>query len=125
MTPCPLASPDNGAVILLFLGAAALNAAFLTSVRGWGLTAFQSLITVNGINLLIYIPLWWLALPSNLAATPWPEILLQAVYQGIVAAFIASIPDRPCGPDAGGHAAIRDDVGRPGCGRADCDSGAG
>lgn len=76
---------------LLFLGAAALNAAFLTSVRGWGLTAFQSLITVNGINLLIYIPLWWLALPSNLAATPWPEILLQAVYQGIVAAFIASI----------------------------------
>ncbi|MGY8957485.1 MAG: EamA family transporter, partial [Alphaproteobacteria bacterium] len=35
---------------LLFLGAAACNATFLTSVRGWGLTALQSLICVNGIN---------------------------------------------------------------------------
>jgi drug/metabolite transporter (DMT)-like permease len=76
---------------LLFLGAAACNATFLTSVRGWGLTALQSLICVNGINLLIYIPIWLLLLPSNLAGTPWPEILLQGVYQGVVAAFIASI----------------------------------
>lgn len=76
---------------LLFLGAAALNATFLTSVRGWGLTAFQSLIVVNGFNLLIYVPFWFFVLPSNLASTPWPEIALQAVYQGIVAAFIASI----------------------------------
>ena len=76
---------------LLFLGAAACNSVFLTSVRGWGITALQSLVIVNGINLLLYVPLWLLALPSNLAATPWPEIALQGVYQGIVAAFIASI----------------------------------
>jgi drug/metabolite transporter (DMT)-like permease len=76
---------------LLFLGAAACNATFLTTVRGWGITALQSLIIVNGINLLLYVPLWLLFLPSNLAATPWPEIALQGVYQGIVAAFFASI----------------------------------
>jgi drug/metabolite transporter (DMT)-like permease len=76
---------------LLFLGAAACNAAFLTSVRGWGLTALQSLIIVNGLNLLIYVPFWFFVLPSNLAHAPWPEIALQAVYQGIIAAFIASI----------------------------------
>lgn len=76
---------------LLFLGAAACNATFLTTVRGWGITALQSLIIVNGINLLLYVPLWLLFLPSNLAATPWPEIALQGVYQGIVAAFVASI----------------------------------
>lgn len=76
---------------LLFLGAAACNATFLTTVRGWGITALQSLIIVNGINLLLYVPLWLLFLPTNLAATPWPEIALQGVYQGIVAAFVASI----------------------------------
>ena len=76
---------------LLFLGAAACNATFLTTVRGWGITALQSLIIVNGVNLLLYVPLWLLFLPSNLAATPWPEIALQGVYQGIVAAFFASI----------------------------------
>lgn len=76
---------------LLFLGAAACNATFLTTVRGWGITALQSLIIVNGVNLLFYVPLWLLVLPSNLAATPWPEIALQGVYQGIIAAFFASI----------------------------------
>lgn len=76
---------------LLFLGAAACNATFLTTVRGWGITALQSLIIVNGTNLSLYVPIWLLFLPSNLAATPWPEIALQGVYQGIVAAFIASI----------------------------------
>lgn len=76
---------------LLFLGAAACNATFLTAVRGWGITALQSLIIVNGVNLLLYVPIWLLFLPSNLASTPWPEIALQGVYQGIVAAFFASI----------------------------------
>ncbi|MDA0784814.1 MAG: DMT family transporter [Proteobacteria bacterium] len=76
---------------LLFLGAAACNATFLTTVRGWGITALQSLIIVNGVNLALYVPFWLLFLPSNLAATPWPEIALQGVYQGIVAAFFASI----------------------------------
>jgi drug/metabolite transporter (DMT)-like permease len=76
---------------LLFLGAAACNATFLTTVRGWDITALQSLIIVNGFNLVLYVPIWLLFLPSNLAATPWPEIALQGVYQGIVAAFFASI----------------------------------
>ncbi|MEL0012467.1 MAG: EamA family transporter, partial [Alphaproteobacteria bacterium] len=76
---------------LLFLGAAACNATFLTSVRGWGLTALQSLSVVNALNLSIYIPLWLLFLPSSMVAAPWEEIAIQAVYQGIVAAFIASI----------------------------------
>ena len=76
---------------LLFLGAAACNATFLTTVRGWGITALQSLVIVNGVNLALYVPLWLLVLPSNLSATPWPEIALQGVYQGIVAAFVASI----------------------------------
>ena len=76
---------------LLFLGAAACNATFLTAVRGWRIGAIDSLITVNAMNLVFYIPVWLLFLPSNIAHTPWQEIALQGVYQGFVAAFIASI----------------------------------
>ncbi|MEK9660779.1 MAG: DMT family transporter [Alphaproteobacteria bacterium] len=76
---------------LLFLGAAAANATFLTAVRGWRIGAIESLITVNMMNLVFYIPVWLLFLPSNLAQAPWQEIALQGVYQGIVAAVIASI----------------------------------
>ncbi len=76
---------------LLFIGAAACNATFLTAVRGWRIGALESLITVNGMNVLFYLPLWYFVLPSNIANAPWQEIALQAVYQGIVAAFFASI----------------------------------
>lgn len=74
---------------LLFLGAAACNAGFLTAVRGWRINALDSLAVVMGLNALIYIPFWWLFLPSTLTEAPWQEIALQGIYQGIVAAFIA------------------------------------
>ena len=51
---------------LLFLGAAAFNSAFLTAVRGWKIGALQSLVAVMGLNSLIYLPIWWLFLPSNI-----------------------------------------------------------
>lgn len=76
---------------LLFLGAAACNATFLSSVRGWRISALESLVAVNGLNLLIYVPVWLLFLPSGFAVAPWQEIALQGVYQGVIAAFIASI----------------------------------
>jgi drug/metabolite transporter (DMT)-like permease len=76
---------------LLFLGAAAANATFLTAVRGWRIGAFESLITVNAMNLVFYIPVWLLFLPSNITQAPWQEIALQAVYQGFIAAIVASI----------------------------------
>jgi len=74
---------------LLFLGAAACNAGFLTAVRGWRINALDSLIVVMGLNALIYLPIWLLFLPSTLTQAPWQEIALQGVYQGIIAAFVA------------------------------------
>lgn len=76
---------------LLFLACAATNSTFLVAVRGWRIPALHTLIVVNGLNLLIYVPLWLLALPSNIANAPWQEIAVQGIYQGFVAAFIASI----------------------------------
>ena len=74
---------------LLFLGAAACNSGFLTAVRGWRIGALESLVAVMGLNALIYLPIWWLFLPSTLFEAPWQEIVLQGFYQGVVAAFVA------------------------------------
>ena len=74
---------------LLFLGAAACNSGFLAAVRGWRIGALDSLAAVMGLNALIYLPLWWLLLPSALAEAPWQEIALQGIYQGVIAAFFA------------------------------------
>jgi drug/metabolite transporter (DMT)-like permease len=74
---------------LLFLGAAACNAGFLTAVRGWRINALDSLAVVMGMNALIYLPIWLLFLPSTLMQAPWQEIALQGIYQGVIAAFIA------------------------------------
>ncbi len=74
---------------LLFLGAAACNSGFLTAVRGWRIGALDSLVVVMGLNALVYLPIWWLFLPSTISVAPWQEIALQGVYQGIIAAFFA------------------------------------
>ena len=103
---------------LLFLGAAACNATFLTAVRGWGLTALQSLMIVNGINLVIYVPIWLLILPSNLAATPWPE-------QGIVAALFAALLIAHAARMLGGMRQAAMMSGRARTRAAYCDPGAG
>lgn len=76
---------------LLFVGCAALNSSFLVAVRGWRIPALHSLIAVNGLNLMIYLPIWLLFLPSNILHAPWQEIALQGIYQGMVAAFFASV----------------------------------
>jgi drug/metabolite transporter (DMT)-like permease len=38
-----------------------------------------------------YLPLWWLFLPSTLGQAPVAEILLQAVYQGVLVVFVAML----------------------------------
>ena len=82
-------APGQSRGQLVFLGAAACNSGFLTAVRGWRIGALDSLVVVMGLNGLIYLPIWWLLLPSRLTDAPWQEIALQGVYQGIIAAFIA------------------------------------
>ena len=42
-----------------------------------------------GLNALIYLPIWWLFLPSTLTEAPWQEIALQGIFQGVIAALMA------------------------------------
>jgi drug/metabolite transporter (DMT)-like permease len=68
----------------LFLAAIALFALYMVANRVWALTPGQVLFSVTIVSAVIYIPIWWLWLDSNLAIASRSEILLQAAYQGLV-----------------------------------------
>lgn len=78
---------------LLFLVASSSWAAYTILARRWSPTPMQAVVAVGLWCAPLYLPLWWLALPSHLAAAPagapLGEILFQAFFQGIVAVLVA------------------------------------
>lgn len=52
----------------------------------WVLTRFLAVASA-----LVYIPIYLLWLPKNLAAAPWSMLALQAVYQGVITTIVAML----------------------------------
>jgi drug/metabolite transporter (DMT)-like permease len=50
----------------------------------WQLGAMQIIFCGTIVNAVLYLPVWYLWLPSGLAEAPMGPLLLQAVYQGFV-----------------------------------------
>ena len=77
---------------LLLVAAGALFALYMTALRKWQPDILQSIVAVPLVSAVIYLPLWALFLPSQLLHAeifpPWPEIALQAGFQGVVSSFI-------------------------------------
>lgn len=80
---------------LLLVAAGALFALYMTALRKWQPEILQSIVAVPVVSAVIYLPLWALFLPSQLLHAeifpPWPEIALQAGFQGVVSSFIVVI----------------------------------
>jgi drug/metabolite transporter (DMT)-like permease len=76
-------SSASGAWIgaVLFLIAALSFSVYLVLNRVWQLTAPQILFSLSVVSGLIYVPIYLLFLPSNLAQTAPSQILLQGAYQ--------------------------------------------
>lgn len=73
----------------LFLSAALLWAIFGMLGRHWKVPPRSAIVGIAVISLVVYMPVYALWLPKNIAAAPMGEIMLQAVYQGVIAALIA------------------------------------
>lgn len=69
---------------LLFVGAAFFFAAYLVVSRVWEVTTGQVLLCSSVLNALIFVPLWYLFLPSGLSGVATDQLMLQIVYQGVV-----------------------------------------
>ncbi|MBR0680279.1 DMT family transporter [Roseomonas eburnea] len=76
---------------LLFLAAVSSWAVYTLLVQRWALPAFDTTIALGLLAAPVYLPIWWLALPSGMATASWTVILSQAAFQGAGAAVIAGI----------------------------------
>jgi len=87
-----LAAPLQWAGDLLLVAAGAVFALYMTALRKWQPEIRQTIVAVPVVSAVLYLPVWALFLPSELLRAeifpPWPEIALQAGFQGVVASFI-------------------------------------
>ena len=73
---------------LLFLGAAMSVAIWYSGMRAARLGVMQSLAALLIGNLLVYIPIWFLFLPSTLFTAPFGDVVMQSVVHGVFGAFL-------------------------------------
>ncbi len=73
---------------LLFLGAALWVAIWYGGMRAARLGVMQSLAALLIGNMLVYVPIWLLFLPSTLLTAPFADIVLQSVVHGVFGAFL-------------------------------------
>lgn len=60
-------------------------------VRRWQVPPWTGAITTAYLTVLMFLPVYLLWLPQQLAAAPWPDLLLQGFYQGVIATVVAML----------------------------------
>ncbi len=73
------------------LGAAGLWAVYTLRVRRAGLTPLQAAALVCLYSSAVYLPIYVLSGLSRLGRAPWPEVALQALYQGVLVSGVSII----------------------------------
>jgi len=74
-----------------FLFAALILAIYMIFIRLWNVSSKQILAIMNVPNAVLFLPLWWFALPTTLASASMSEIALQALFQGLAPSFLALV----------------------------------
>lgn len=77
---------------ILLIAAGGIFALYMTALRKWQPEIRQTIVAVPVVSAALYIPVWALFLPSELLRAetfpPWPEVALQAGFQGVIASVI-------------------------------------
>jgi len=68
---------------MLFICAALVMALYMPATKIWKLTVKELLSFVPLVNAILFIPVWYFFLPSNLEAASTYDILLQMLFQGL------------------------------------------
>jgi drug/metabolite transporter (DMT)-like permease len=76
---------------LLFLGGAVSWSVYTVLVQRWRLQALDVTLLVGLGAAPLYLPVWWLALPSAMAEAPWRVVLTQGLFHGLGASVIAML----------------------------------
>lgn len=81
---------------LLFAGASFSWAIFTIAARAWRVPPLAAAGVVGVGAGLVYLPIWLFLMPKGLAATPWPELVFQGVYHGLLAFLVAFVAYTRC-----------------------------
>jgi drug/metabolite transporter (DMT)-like permease len=76
---------------LLFLSGSTSWAVFTLLLRRYPVPPLTAAVTTTLGSAVLYLPVWWLFLPSTLGHAPVSEIAIQAAYQGILVVFVAML----------------------------------
>ncbi len=74
---------------LLFLCGSSLWAVFTLLLRRYPMPPLTAAVSTTLGSAVLYLPVWWLFLPSTIYQAPPSEIAMQAVYQGVLVVFVA------------------------------------
>lgn len=85
------AAPRQWLGDLLFLAGALCWGVFGVLLRKWNLRPLDAMAGLATVSALLYLPVYLLFLPASLASAPAGQIVLQAVYQGIVVAIVGGM----------------------------------
>ena len=75
-----------GQLWLIF--AAFFWALFSVLVKHWKISPWEVTISLALVTAVIYLPIYLIALPSNISLSLWKDVLTQAFYQGFLATII-------------------------------------
>jgi drug/metabolite transporter (DMT)-like permease len=76
---------------LLFLCGSSSWAVFTLLLRRHPMEPLTAAVTTTLGSAILYLPVWWLFLPSTLNQAPLAEIAMQAAYQGVLVVFVAML----------------------------------
>jgi drug/metabolite transporter (DMT)-like permease len=76
---------------LLYLCGSSIWAVFTLLLRRYPMPPLTAAVSTTLGSAILYLPVWWLLLPSTLNRAPPAEIAIQAVYQGVLVVFVAML----------------------------------
>jgi drug/metabolite transporter (DMT)-like permease len=66
-------------------------ASYTIASRAWSVPPFHATVVVAVLSMLAYLPGYAVLAGSHLAAAPWTEITIQAIFQGVLSAVVALV----------------------------------
>jgi len=76
---------------LLYLCGSSIWAVFTLLLRRHPMPPLTAAVSTTLGSAILYLPVWWLFLPSTMARAPVTEIAIQAIYQGVLVVFVAML----------------------------------
>jgi len=83
-------SPEYLLGIASLLSAAAVFSTYMAATKKWGYSMKDVIAFVPIVNAVLFLPVW-LCFPSQILDTPFQNVLIQMLYQGVLVSVVALV----------------------------------